>query len=195
MPGSPSNSSAQSFLGLGPTADVVFYLEGSDERKMAEIRGEKGTQRLPMYEGTEPVKGSVTASVKGSQKIEHQGIKVELIGEIGTSASPAPLRLSRVPSFRSFPLELIYDRGNHHDFVSVVQELSPPGILTGENKWDFDFVSAEKQFESYNGLNVRLRCDLFLLNFFCAHGRVATTSSSLLCASSPRTSLRSASSG
>lgn len=58
----------------------------------------------------------------------------------------------------SHSTELIYDRGHHHDFVTAVNELAPAGELTGDNKYEFNFPNTEKQFDSYSGLNVRLRC-------------------------------------
>lgn len=79
--------------------------------------------------------------------------------------------------------------------MSVVQELSPPGIITGENKWDFDFVSAEKQFESYNGLNVRLRCEELALSSMSFLLGAAIISSLPLFESSLRISRRNASFG
>jgi len=69
------------------------------------------------------------------KKIEHQGIQVEFIGQI----------------------ELFYDRGNHYEFTSLLRELAPKGILDREETFSFDFTNVEKQYESYNGINVRLR--------------------------------------
>lgn len=70
------------------------------------------------------------------KRVEHTGIKVEFVGQI----------------------ELFYDRGNHHDFTSLQYDLAPPGALVQEtNTFPFEFLGAEKQYESYNGINVRLR--------------------------------------
>ena len=82
---------------------------------------------------------------------------------------------------------MFYDRGNYYEFCSAVRELSIPGVLTASKvsrtawepppsslnplphihiaflfllshsqEFNFDFT-AQKPFESYNGLNVRLR--------------------------------------
>ncbi|CAM9983094.1 unnamed protein product, partial [Hapterophycus canaliculatus] len=53
--------------------------------------------------------------------------------------------------------ELYYDRGNHYEFSSVVRELDTAGALVGNRQYRFDFNLAEKPYESYSGLNVRLR--------------------------------------
>ena len=54
-------------------------------------------------------------------------------------------------------IEMFYDRGQHHEFVSLVQELAVPGELRATTSYDFEFKNVEKQFESYHGINVKLR--------------------------------------
>lgn len=54
-------------------------------------------------------------------------------------------------------LELYYDRGNHHEFTSLVKELARPGEITGSTTFAFEFQQVEKPYESYTGANVRLR--------------------------------------
>ena len=66
----------------------------------------------------------------------HLGIKIELIGQI----------------------ELLYDRNGQYEFTSLVRELEGPGELNGSQSYLFDFSSVDKQYESYDGVNVRLRC-------------------------------------
>ena len=53
--------------------------------------------------------------------------------------------------------ELFYDRGHHHEFLSLSQELAAPGELRQAQTFDFSFKNVEKQFESYQGINVKLR--------------------------------------
>jgi vacuolar protein sorting-associated protein 26 len=76
----------------------------------------------------------VRINIDDGKKIEHQGIKIEILGQT----------------------EMFYDRGNYYEFCSAVRELSIPGVLTASKEFNFDFT-AQKPFESYNGLNVRLR--------------------------------------
>lgn len=54
-------------------------------------------------------------------------------------------------------LELYYDRGNHHEFVSLVKDLARPGEITQSQTFDFEFTHVEKPYESYTGQNVKLR--------------------------------------
>ena len=53
--------------------------------------------------------------------------------------------------------ELFYDRGNHHEFTSLVRDLARPGEMTQSATYDFEFVNVEKPYETYTGANVRLR--------------------------------------
>jgi len=125
-----------SFFGIGSLIDINVIFSNQEERKAVTIQSEKGPQRLLIYNSEEPVTGTVITTIKPGKKLDHQGIRVDLIGEI----------------------EVVYDRGNHHDFMTQTQELSSPGSLSGETKFEFDFVSnTEKAHESYNGVNVRLR--------------------------------------
>lgn len=125
------------FLGFGQSADIDIVFDGSDSRKWAEIKTEDGKKEkhLLYYDG-ETVSGKVNVTLKKpGSKLEHQGIKVELIGQI----------------------ELYYDRGNHHEFVSLVRELARPGDLLQNTGYPFEFANVEKPYEVYVGSNVRLR--------------------------------------
>lgn len=52
---------------------------------------------------------------------------------------------------------MFFDRGNHYEFLSLVQELAAPGELQHPQTFPFNFKNVEKQYESYNGINVKLR--------------------------------------
>lgn len=39
-----------------------------------------------------------------------------------------------------------------------MQELANPGELRTAQAFDFEFKNVEKQYESYHGINVKLRC-------------------------------------
>lgn len=52
---------------------------------------------------------------------------------------------------------MFFDRGNHYEFLSLVQELAAPGELQHPQTFDFNFKNVEKQYESYRGINVNLR--------------------------------------
>ncbi|CAI4217107.1 unnamed protein product [Parascedosporium putredinis] len=84
---------------------------------------------------TSVCQGNVTIRPKDGKRLEHTGIKVQFIGSI----------------------EMFFDRGNHYEFLSLVQELAAPGELQHPQTFEFNFKNVEKQYESYNGINVKLR--------------------------------------
>ena len=69
------------------------------------------------------------------KKLDHLGIKVELIGCI----------------------ENLFDKTQSTNFIQLAQELEAPGTLTDSASYNFAFNRVEKQFETYNGIIVRLR--------------------------------------
>lgn len=121
-----------------------------ENRRTVEVAQDKGKpEKLYLFLGNEGVSGKVAVTLKDKvKKIEHTGIKVEFVGQI----------------------ELFYDRGNHYEFTSLVRELSPTGELTESKTYDFEFLNVEKQYESYNGINVRLR---YFLRFTIARSFAA----------------------
>jgi len=128
-----------SFFGIsfGGGAEIDIILDDADTRKMAEIKDENGRkERFFLFYDGESVTGKVNVTLhRKTGKIEHSGIKIEFIGQI----------------------ELYYDRGNHHEFLSLVKELARPGELTQNTSFDFEFNQVEKPYETYTGANVRLR--------------------------------------
>lgn len=72
---------------------------------------------------------------------------------------PARPRVARglIEEADALSAELYYDRGNHHEFVSLVKDLARPGEITQSQAFDFEFTHVEKPYESYTGQNVKLR--------------------------------------
>lgn len=128
-----------SFFGInfGGGAEIDIILDDADNRKMAEVKDENGRkERFFLFYDGESVSGKVNVTLhRKTGRLEHHGIKIEFVGQI----------------------ELYYDRGNHHEFLSLVKELSRPGEVTQNTSFDFDFAQVEKPYESYTGANVRLR--------------------------------------
>lgn len=75
------------------------------------------------------VRGVVQVAVPGGKRVEHLGIKVELIGQIGKAQGRLIVAL-QCSCALCFALELYYDRGNNYKFTSLVRELEPAGILS-----------------------------------------------------------------
>ena len=87
----------QSMLGPLCTVDVEFA-SGPTSRPPVTVKGESGkAETLPLFTANDTVRGQVHITPAAGKKIEHQGIKVELLGTI----------------------ELFFDRGNTYDFVAM----------------------------------------------------------------------------
>nr|CAG4643930.1 EOG090X05H4 [Lepidurus arcticus] len=126
-----------SFFGFGQSADVDIVLLDTVNRRTAEVKTEDGKkEKLYLYYDGESIAGEVKVTLKKhGSKLDHQGIKIEFIGQI----------------------EMYYDRGNHHEFTSLVKELARPGELDHNMTYPFEFNQVEKPYETYTGTNVRLR--------------------------------------
>ena len=132
----PPASPAQSFFGFGPSAELLIELKDAASRDTVTVKDENGTL-TPMYlfTGSDPVQGTLTVRIPRGKKLEHTGIKIELVGQI----------------------EFIFDRGNPHEFQTVFRDLEPAGELTSDKVYAFDFSNVEKPNETYSGNNIRLR--------------------------------------
>lgn len=128
--------------------DIEIRLDGEDARKHVDVKSSGAApgnsknavarrENVPLYQDGETVKGQVTIRPRDGKRLEHTGIKVQFVGSI----------------------ELIGGErnGQTDDFVSMAQELAAPGEMRHPETFNFEFKNVEKQFESYNGINVRLR--------------------------------------
>lgn len=155
--------SVQAFLFSSP-CKIDIRLNDAETRTRVDIPRDKGTESLFLFVGDDPVSGIVTVEPQNGKKIEHKGIKIELIGQIGISKSPkgasSPDRILYNPLLCLYlshkSIELFYAR-DHYVFTSLINELAPAGLLAEKTTYNFDFSTCEKQYESYNGINVRLR--------------------------------------
>ncbi|XP_078431217.1 vacuolar protein sorting-associated protein 26B-like [Wolffia australiana] len=118
-----------------PCTVAVSFIDGKT-RKQVSMKKENGkTVMVPLFQNHENISGEVSIKPYSGKKIEHTGIKIELLGQI----------------------ELYFDRGNFYDFTSLVRELEVPGEIYEKKGYPFEFSTVEMPFESYSGVNVRLR--------------------------------------
>jgi len=130
-------STLSSFFGSQPARIAVKFAD-ADTRAVVSTKpmdGRATDEQQYLFAASDNIIGTVEVAVNGNKKLDHQGIKVELIGQI----------------------ELLHDRSNTYEFTSLVRELEVPGELQGTKSFPFEFTSVEKQYESYDGINVRLR--------------------------------------
>jgi vacuolar protein sorting-associated protein 26 len=136
--------------------DIDIVLDDGDDKQMVDMKADKGRrEKAPLYKDGESVKGAVTVRPKDGKRLEHTGIKVQFIGTIGIYP---PLAGVEYPSGKlTRTIEMFFDRSNHYEFLSLGQELAAPGDLQHPQAFEFNFKNVEKQYESYSGINVRLR--------------------------------------
>ncbi|KAL9638431.1 MAG: hypothetical protein Q9164_001547 [Protoblastenia rupestris] len=116
--------------------DIDIVLDDTDDRQVIDLKLEKNRrEKAPLYMDGESVKGAVTIRPKDGKRLEHTGIKVQFIGTI----------------------EMFFDRGTSHEFLTLNAEIAAPGDLQHPQTFPFSFKNVEKQYESYNGINVKLR--------------------------------------
>ncbi|XP_040995004.1 vacuolar protein sorting-associated protein 26A-like isoform X2 [Juglans microcarpa x Juglans regia] len=119
-----------------PPCNVSISFADARTRKQVPLKKDNGqTIMVPLFQSQENIIGEVLIEPTQGKKFEHNGVKIELLGQI----------------------ELYFDRGNFYDFTSLVRELDVPGELYERKTYQFEFSTVEMPHESYNGINVRLR--------------------------------------
>ena len=104
---------------------------------MSNVYGKK--LECPTFYGSEPIKGTIQISLNNSQRLNHSGIKIELIGEIDIHINDNDTENSM-------------NNNQFNRFLYLTNNISPQGTLNKElNLFNFEFKSVEKQYDSYRG--------------------------------------------
>lgn len=115
---------------------ISIKFADAETRKQATIKKEtEQTSTLPVFQSKETVAGEVCINPVYGKKVEHLGVKIELLGQI----------------------ELSLERGHVYDFTSLVRELDVPGEILDRKVYAFEFPAVEMPYESYYGVHVKLR--------------------------------------
>ena len=68
---------------MGQGAEITIELSEVEKRRKVDVKNEEGKkEKLLLYLDGETVAGSVSINLKG-RKLEHHGIRVEFVGQIG----------------------------------------------------------------------------------------------------------------
>ncbi|XP_006664040.2 vacuolar protein sorting-associated protein 26A-like isoform X2 [Oryza brachyantha] len=119
-----------------PPCDIAITFSDARSRKQIAVKNDSGrTVMVPIFQSLETISGEVSVAPVPGKRIEHLGVKIELLGQI----------------------ELYLDRGKFYDFTSLVRELDIPGEIYERKTYPYEFSTVEMPYESYNGTNVRLR--------------------------------------
>jgi len=98
-------------------------------------KNENVSKKLPLYMGNESLKGRLDIRLDKKKKLDHYGIKAELLGVI----------------------EIVGDSTATSTFMSSGVDLEPSGCLYDDKSYDFDFKVFQKPYNSYYGQSVKLR--------------------------------------
>ena len=105
---------------------------------MSNVYGNK--LECPTFYGSEPIKGTVQINLNNSSRLQHSGIKIELIGEIDIHSNENEEENNNI------------NNNQFNRFLSLTNNLSTQGVLNRDNNiYDFEFKSIEKQYDSYRG--------------------------------------------
>lgn len=118
-----------------PTVDIIINeVPGRKRITISEKTGESA--KLPTFYDQENISGKIILNLNKLKKMEHTGIKIELVGQI----------------------EQNKDKGNPSRFISMTRDLEPAGIISNEiTNINFEFKNVEKQFETYRGNNIAVK--------------------------------------
>jgi len=120
-------------FGGSASVDVIFEVDSF--RKTAAIGKDKKGDRAYIYADGEDVCGTADVSVRPNKKIDHQGVKVELIGQV----------------------EVLNDKSASYDFFCISKDVEPPGTLFESKQYKWKFGAVDLQSDTYWGINVKLR--------------------------------------
>lgn len=120
---------------VSPQATIDICFDSIETRKHITIKDKEGNaQKLPLFHVDDDLSGEVQIS-PGSNKIEHVGIKIELVGYI----------------------ESYYDKSQSSEFMAITRELEPAGLLNADKAYTFSFSKFDKPYETYFGIGMSLR--------------------------------------
>ena len=107
---------------------------------MSNVYGNK--LECPTFYGLEPIKGTIQIVLNNTEKLNHDGIKIELIGQIDIHINDNETENSINNSNNQF-----------NRFLSLTNNISKQGgVLNKEvNLFNFEFRGVEKQYDSYRG--------------------------------------------
>jgi len=125
-----------SFFFSSPVTTMI-NLDDAETRPKVTVKYKKGaSEELFRFTNHDNIRGTVSFVPKDGKRIEHLGIRMQLIGQIETPT----------------------DHSSHFEFTSLQVTLAEPGAIQGRGvTLPFEFLHADLVNESYNGTGVRLR--------------------------------------
>ncbi len=133
-----SNSVFDSYDSGSATIQILVEDTYHPNTIMSNVYGNK--LECPTFYSSEPIKGSIQIILNNSQKLNHSGIKIELIGEVDIHINDNDTENS------------MSNNNQFNRFLSLTNNISSQGTLNKEiNVFNFEFKSIEKPYDSYRG--------------------------------------------
>ncbi|KAK8798819.1 hypothetical protein WA158_007903 [Blastocystis sp. Blastoise] len=136
--------SIASFFGIKKPVKYEIKLTGEDEHPKYRLELVTGASYIfPIYDSSQDFSGKLKISVSKGHKLEHQGLTLALVGE----------------------MQDFNNNAKSYEFLTVPQQLSKGDTVFGKQTIKFSFKKTDfkktqkkdKIYESYYGLNVRVR--------------------------------------
>ena len=152
--------------------DIEILLDGEETRKHVDVPAYPGSGTttttnsssgsvsssnsrrsfsLPLYEDGESITGTVILRVREGKRVEHQGVKIAVIGSIdmvkSSGSSSTPVKASSASLNDSQKRQV-------DQFLCLSYDLCPAGEFQHSQSFSFAFRDLAKRYESYRGKNV-----------------------------------------
>lgn len=120
---------------FGTPCLLDLSLSYQPNRRSCFLDFEKKSEKVYIYSDGEPIEGIAVVSLKPGKKLDHSGIKVEVIGKVSVPRDASP----------------------SYTFFTLSKDLEPPGALLESKSFKWKFAHVDKIHESYKGQGVVLR--------------------------------------
>lgn len=121
------------------TSPVEVDIQMKDSHLLPQTMGRNYETNQPevqyLFTQTDLIAGTCTIRMRQAKPMEHQGIKIELVGCI----------------------EMTNDKAGGYEFTSLTRELEGTGWMAETKSYPFEFANVDKSYETYAGVNCRLR--------------------------------------
>ncbi|CDR97324.1 vacuolar protein sorting-associated protein 26 family protein, putative [Babesia bigemina] len=119
---------------FGQPCSLEVEIDSDPGRPLVFVDPQQKTDKCPVFSDGEEISGTAVISLKPGKQFDHQGIKVELIGQSDT----------------------LYNKTGTYDFFTMSRDIEASGsvIESKSYRWKFPLVGIEN--ETYWGVNIRM---------------------------------------
>ncbi|GIX61298.1 vacuolar protein sorting-associated protein 26 [Babesia caballi] len=119
---------------FGQPCSLDVEIDADAKRPLVFVDPQQKTDKCPVFSDGEAISGTAFISLKPGKQFDHQGIKVELIGQSDT----------------------LYNKTGTYDFFSMSRDIEGPGTVIESKRYQWKFPLVGIENETYWGVNIRL---------------------------------------